>query len=626
MRWLVGLWIALGLVGVGLRPPGATSARSGGDAPGQRVTACGGLIVSSVTTDTLRLCDELEVAVTIQPFCPVCPGGTNVVYIQIDQAPEADWMNAVATMSLGELEKFKDVFDLQVGVIHYNSRQVRVAQEMTDDLDRVRNALRRPSQGYDPHGDFVAAARRAVQMLQSARRERGSTEEPCEFIVFFPYIKYHESTYAAALREAGRILRGQDVTLMVGCPIQRGSWYCRVEEEIPSSQKYFTEPFDRGKLPAMVRDEMRNFTRSTLTLNRMGLTQRLPSGLQYRAGSANPPPAAVSEQGGDTLLEWSWERSAITLLESYTVTYRVQPVRAGDWLVTGRLDLTDNRSMKKEVVAPEHAVTVLDDTCVPSPTPPPPPPTDTPVPPTATPVPTNTPTPTATPKPRPIYLPIIISERCDLQWIYSDVVLVLDISTSMNRLTRNGRTKLAATQDAAKEFVAWMDFTPNADGQNDQVAVVGFNRTAWIEQELTNDRPAIELALDDLEKGQAEYTRLDLALERGAEALRPELRQAANTPVIILLTDGLPNRVPPAEDGRMETTVLRAAQKAKDADVRIYTIAIGEPSDTNPELLAACATVPSMFFYTPDPEDLGLIYTQIAYSFGCPKDSLWGGR
>jgi hypothetical protein len=33
-----------------------------------------------------------------------------------------------------------------------------------------------------------------------------------------------------------------------------------------------------------------------------------------------------------------------------------------------------------------------------------------------------------------------------------------------------------------------------------------------------------------------------------------------------------------------------------------------------------------MYRYTPDAEDLGAIYTAIAYAVGCPKERFWGGR
>jgi hypothetical protein len=110
------------------------------------------------------------------------------------------------------------------------------------------------------------------------------------------------------------------------------------------------------------------------------------------------------------------------------------------------------------------------------------------------------------------------------------------------------------------------------------------------------------------------------------DPLLPGRRLAGNTPVLILRTDGLPNRVPtPMRGGTQEDTVLAAAGWAKDAGVRVYPIAIGAPEDTNPALLRACPTDPSMYRYTPDAEDLGAIYTEIAHAVGCPAERFWGG-
>jgi Mg-chelatase subunit ChlD len=246
---------------------------------------------------------------------------------------------------------------------------------------------------------------------------------------------------------------------------------------------------------------------------------------------------------------------------------------------------------------------------------------------TATHTPTTTVTATPTRQPAPIFLPVAVRESCQEVWVHADVALVLDTSTSMNRPTRSGRSKLAATQDAAKAFVDLMDFTPDATGQHDQVAVVGFNDDAWIQTDLTNDSVDIRRAIDDLPRRQHEGTRLDLAFARGADALAPERRRPDNTPVLVLLTDGLPNRVPtPVSGGSQEDTVLAAAGRAKDGGIHVYTIALGAPEDTNPALLEACATDPSMYHYAPDAEDLGAIYTAIAYAVGCPKERYWGGR
>ncbi len=272
--------------------------------------------------------------------------------------------------------------------------------------------------------------------------------------------------------------------------------------------------------------------------------------------------------------------------------------------------------------------------CGPYPTSSPSPTSPTPTPrPTRTPTatstvkPSSTPsrTPSATPRPRPIHLPIAIRIPCVPTGLYSDVALVIDVSTSMSRQTPAGRSKLAATIEAARWFVGRMEhLAPDALGNHEQVAVVGFNRSAWIEQELTNDPLRLARALDRLERRLAEYTRLDLAVRVGAEATGGRNHRPANGQVIILLTDGLPNQVPVDPDGTMETTVLKAAQAAKEAGNRIYTIAIGAPQDTSPELLRGIASGSDHYFYMPDPEELEKVYDAIYQSIPCaPGGPRW---
>ena len=71
------------------------------------------------------------------------------------------------------------------------------------------------------------------------------------------------------------------------------------------------------------------------------------------------------------------------------------------------------------------------------------------------------------------------------------------------------------------------------------------------------------------------------------------LDRTSNTPVVILLTDGLPNQVPYAEDGTVETTILRYAVAAKAAGVVMYTIGVGVPNspDINQRINPAGAKV-----------------------------------
>jgi len=126
-----------------------------------------------------------------------------------------------------------------------------------------------------------------------------------------------------------------------------------------------------------------------------------------------------------------------------------------------------------------------------------------------------------------------------------------------------------------------------------------------------------------------EHTRLDLAFQRGAEALA-EPRAADTTAILVLLTDGLPNRVPAAEDGRPETTVLRAAQAAKDAGVLVYTIGVGRADgpqpEINPALLREAASRPDMFYPAREAGQLGTVYGQLTRVVPCGGTTFWTGR
>lgn len=203
-----------------------------------------------------------------------------------------------------------------------------------------------------------------------------------------------------------------------------------------------------------------------------------------------------------------------------------------------------------------------------------------------------------------------------------DLVLVLDMSTSMLRETAAGNVKRDVVLQAAKDFVLLLAMEP-APGTNrrDRVAVVWFNDLAGIEQPLTGDRAAALAAIDRLPGRSAQGTRLDLAFLQGAAAVPPAIRLPDNIPVMIMLTDGLPNRVPFPPGGRQEDTVLAAANQAKAEGIQIYTIGVGRPDAPNivdrvdPVLLGACASDPSMFFLAPEAEDLAEIYRQIAREF-----------
>lgn len=238
---------------------------------------------------------------------------------------------------------------------------------------------------------------------------------------------------------------------------------------------------------------------------------------------------------------------------------------------------------------------------------------------------TATPTFTATPMPsvRPIFLPIVISGACPTTRRHLDVVLVLDMSTSMEGRDSGGHPKHVSARDAAQRLIQLLDFTPGGINRSDQAAVVGFNATAWVEQALTGDPAAAMSALDALPERIAEFTRLDLALLAARDVVETSVWSSANQPIVILLTDGLPNRVPPAEDGRPETTILRAAERLKQAGAQVYTIGLGRREEVNADLLQTVASSPGHYRYAPDAGDLAGIYTRIGLDLVCPASGLW---
>lgn len=232
---------------------------------------------------------------------------------------------------------------------------------------------------------------------------------------------------------------------------------------------------------------------------------------------------------------------------------------------------------------------------------------------------TVTPSSTATLRPAPLYLPLLRWERpvptvtptvCSRDQSHVDVALVLDLSTSMARPGSDGNPKIDAALAAARLFVGQLRMDGSAR-PGDRVAVVGFNASAWSELALTGDAMAAGLALDRLKDKLAQGTRLDLALTEGARALAVP-RGVDSEPVMILLTDGLPNLVPTPEGGGSQNdTIIAAAQQAKAAGARIVAIGFGAEGDVLRPLLEQVASTPSDVRIAPNAFVLELIYRML---------------
>jgi len=140
-----------------------------------------------------------------------------------------------------------------------------------------------------------------------------------------------------------------------------------------------------------------------------------------------------------------------------------------------------------------------------------------------------------------------------------DIVVALDVSDSM--LVEDAETggKLSRLERAKREIADLLDLL-----EGDRISLVAFAGTAFVECPLTLDYGAAEIFLDaiDTELIPVKGTDLAQAIEVSLSAFEGG---AANSQAVILITDG--------EDHSGRAT--EAAQEAKIAGVRIFTIGIG---------------------------------------------------
>jgi Mg-chelatase subunit ChlD len=594
--------------------------------PQQNESSCSSEHHKVAFPDILLLGETTTITLTVHADCASELFPLHIVFVldasgSMEGQPTRQMKNAVTNV-IEDLDLANNP-TTKVGVVQFNDKAQTLCQ-LTNNTNRLRGCV---NQVAADGGTAIDAG--VTEGLKVLYRGRSEVEDKASLQEVMVVVSDGENNNRCgpvldAARQAKATALVATVCVGAACDAQ-----C-MRQAATSARYFFTANNANGLTEVLnkIRADILN-----ITLRRLTVADTLPANMAYVPDSAEPEPDRIGPNGDE--LEWQLNHVP---KDGVTITFRVKPLEVGyhPTNIVAFGEFLDNKNRKGEFVYEVPHVTVLQPFPMVTPTGLPPTPTFTPPPtPTHTPTgapPTAPPPPTPTPRPGPIYLPLVITESCTKTYIYSDVALVLDMSTSMNRRTPSGQRKLDAALSAAAQFVGDMDFSPDATGQHDQVAVVGFNDSAWIEQTLTNDEAAALSALGRLRQRQQEGTRLDLAFRKGAEALPAALRLPNNTPVIVFLTDGLPNRVPVAEDGRMETTVIRAAQSAKDKGIRLYTIGLGRPDAPNlidrvdPVLLAACATDPTMFYLDPTGDQLGRVYSEISYSFGCHPSEFWGGR
>jgi pimeloyl-ACP methyl ester carboxylesterase/uncharacterized protein YegL len=158
----------------------------------------------------------------------------------------------------------------------------------------------------------------------------------------------------------------------------------------------------------------------------------------------------------------------------------------------------------------------------------------------------------------------------------SSTVMLFDTSGSMNDQDSTNVTKLFAAQNAGGRILDIIQ-AENDALQGAEVAILSFSESGQVNSSLSTDTNSARQALNGLyaNGGTGMPNGLDLAINQYSS-------NSQNKPIIILLSDGMPN-IPldgttVADDSDIRQQVLDLASKAGSNHVCIYTVGFGIPN------------------------------------------------
>jgi len=199
--------------------------------------------------------------------------------------------------------------------------------------------------------------------------------------------------------------------------------------------------------------------------------------------------------------------------------------------------------------------------------------------------------------------PIIIDKLSPLNRKGKDIVLSIDASGSMNssgydkedelsdgkRLSRFELTKIVATEFIKKRV-------------SDNVGVVLYGDFAFIASPITYEKEIVSDMLSYLNQGMAgQNTAIGEAIAISVRAFK---HSRAKTKIIILLTDG--------EHNSGSISPKDATKLAKEKNIKIYTIAMGNKGEADEELLKEIAkNSDGEFFSATSAKELQNVYEKI---------------
>jgi hypothetical protein len=244
---------------------------------------------------------------------------------------------------------------------------------------------------------------------------------------------------------------------------------------------------------------------------------------------------------------------------------------------------------------------------------------------TVTLVPTATATPRPTQPPRPAFLPLAVREpACTPIERHSDVVFVIDRSNYMESNLRQGVLASEWARRWVTDLVGRMDLTRS------RAAVVRFNREAWVNQDLTNDRSRILAALDVELPRHSDTARMDLGLRMAGDILRGPRVTPGNGRVLIFISELQAKNVPfeaipacaQARRGE-ECAVLAAADAIKAQGISLFLWATSDANDGGRILYASLASDPGKRYLLPTEADIANTHAEIESVIPCPASQFW---
>jgi len=162
-------------------------------------------------------------------------------------------------------------------------------------------------------------------------------------------------------------------------------------------------------------------------------------------------------------------------------------------------------------------------------------------------------------------------------------VLAVDSSGSMGWNTPDGKQKLEAAKEAARNYLEIIDFDATDLGADHEVALLSFSDSAYPVCSPTSDMQDVRDSLNQLSPLQ--NTNFGDALDNAISWLANLAPDRANgRKFIIFLSDGMTNTGPVhraeflVDDPDEFDNPLRLYQRARDAGIRIYTVGFGDPS------------------------------------------------